>query len=589
MQRLLVVLLVLVVPPMASAQTAPFVEDLTSVLVQGAERSIAALWGDYDSDGDPDLLVTDADNGSLDELFRNEGGGIFTALSFQTNDAQSAITNSGSWVDLRVNGQLDLITSSLNDGSLLLNRGSQAGVPNFVHRFTRLDDFDDQRSVDMADYDGDGNLDGVILRRFNKTNLLVRNDLDRGMLLMPSAISERPYDTASSCWGDVNNDGRPDLYVVNTSFDPNELFLNVEGVMERVTDQPTVNDSGRSQSCSWGDYDADGDLDLAVTNVGSPDRLFRFDDGVAVEVALDGGAVTDSFGSAWGDVDNDGDLDLVIARVDEASMLFLNEGDDQFAQIPLGDASYGHGVAATLVDDDLDGDLDLYITYGGFNLLQQNRLYRNATDGVGNWLAVALRRPGEPNRYGVGAHVYAYATIDGVPGVQLRPMHTNSGRQAQAGYRVHFGLADATVVDSLVVDWPQGVSDDRTVLYDVAVNQAITVGDGVVASTDEAPEWGAGPVEALASFEVGEAHPNPSRGSVTIPVRSGGDGEVRAEVLDVLGRRLAVLEGEGAAGATVRLSWDGRDGSGGRAPAGMYVLRVQQGGDEEVVKVTLLD
>jgi hypothetical protein len=579
-------LVALVVPIGAAAQTAPFVEDLASPLVQGAEASLAALWGDYDGDGDLDLLVTDADDGALDNLYRNEGEEDFTLIPFVTNDASLAITNAGTWADLQGDGELDLITSALNDGSVFVNRGSGGGTPDFDHRPTQLDNFENQRSVDLADYNGDGLLDGVILRRFGYTNLLVRNDVRYGMVVANSAVSTNHYDSSSSCWGDVNNDRWPDLYVANSSFDPNEFFRNVSGVLQPVTNQPILNDTGRSQGCSWGDYDNDGDLDLVVTNYEGPDRLFRFDDGTAVLVDLDDGAITRTFGSTWGDVDNDGDLDLVVNRDSEPAMFFLNKGNDDFASIPLGDASDGYGVAATLVDDDQDGDLDLYLTYGGFNFAQPNHLYRNTTDGEGNWLEVDLRRTSGRNRFGIGAHVYAYATVDGAPRTMLRPVLARSGRAAQEGGRVHFGLGDATAVDSLVVVWPRGVGEGRTVLYDVEANQLITVSGGTeVTAGNVDVEASAG---LPASFAVEEVYPNPSPRTFTLTVRSGGDEPVRVAVLDVLGRRVAALEAEAPAGAAVRLVWVGTDDHGQPVAPGLYLLRVQQGADEEVAKVTLM-
>src|SRR5690606_38197267 len=146
---------------------------------------------------------------------------------------------------------------------------------------------------------------------------------------------------------------------------------------------------------------------------------------------------------------------------------------------------------------------------------------------------------------------------------------------------------DATVVDSLVVDWPQGIAEDRTVLYNVAVNQTLTV-TGTADGGDAAEAVVAASAEAPASFAGEGVHPNPSRPDLTLTVPSGGDAPVRAEVLDLLGLRVAVLEGEGAVGTPVRLRWDGTTTEGQAATAGLYVIRVRQGANEDVVKVTLL-
>ena len=85
---------------------------------------------------------------------------------------------------------------------------------------------------------------------------------------------------------------------------------------------------GDSRGLAWGDYDNDGDLDLAVANTSNEDNYIARNDGGGyfTKVVLTG---TDgaSQGLAWGDYDNDGDLDLAVANEQNQDTFILrNEG-----------------------------------------------------------------------------------------------------------------------------------------------------------------------------------------------------------------------------------------------------------------------
>jgi hypothetical protein len=147
---------------------------------------------------------------------------------------------------------------------------------------------------------------------------------------------------------------------------------------------------------SWVDYDGDGDLDLCVTNgydVGAAEpspqanRLYRNDGHGALEPVIGGSISKDegySSGNTWGDYDNDGDLDLFIAnQQDQENFLYRNDGEGVLTRV-VDDAIHGdggHSYAASWVDIDSDGALDLFVANGGLSHAGANFLYHNRGDG----------------------------------------------------------------------------------------------------------------------------------------------------------------------------------------------------------------
>ncbi|MDJ0648701.1 MAG: CRTAC1 family protein [Xenococcaceae cyanobacterium MO_188.B19] len=163
-----------------------------------------------------------------------------------------------------------------------------------------------------------------------------------------------------------------------------------------------------------------------------------------------------------GDFDNDMDLDLYMVATGPAgnrsNILYENQGDGTF--IAVSDAGgatgtrLGVGDSVVTADYDFDGFLDLFITNGqSLRPLNQDGAYQlfHNQGNDNHWLQIDLEGV-KSNRDGIGAQVFV--TTGGV--TQLREQNGGMHRSSQNHQRLHFGLADNTKVDEILIKWPSG-------------------------------------------------------------------------------------------------------------------------------------
>ncbi len=435
----------------------------------GESRGVA--WGDYDSDGDPDLYVANA-SGQWNALYRNDGNKNFKKITIASNKASEMVRHGGNsqgvnWVDYDNDQDLDLFVVSRGAEPNLLFRNDS--LTSFV-RITDSPLTKDSISASMAcwaDMDNDGDLD-VFLAGYGQPNLLFKNIGDgqfEEIETTPLTANKEGRARACGC-GDADNDGLPEIYVANAR-KPNLYFQNLGGwQFKNVENDHLVSDIGYSYGVSWADYDEDGDLDLFVANFDKQNFLYNNDgkgNFVPVtkgNIALERGGA--SKGHAWGDYDNDGDLDLYIGNgtygPDMLNFLYLNSGNGTFERDHEGviriHADTSAGVAHA--DYDRDGDLDLFVANWGSSD-QINRFYENV-GASGNWFTIRLSGR-YSNSYGVGTKVEALIS-DGFENKRLfRWMYPITGYGSQNDYELHFGLGSFSKIDSLIIHWPSGKED----------------------------------------------------------------------------------------------------------------------------------
>ena len=447
-------------------------EDVTGKAGVGhTGYGVGAMAGDYDGDGDVDLYVL---NYGPNVLYRNRGDGTFEDATAAAGVAgQQKINRFAKWstnavfLDHDQDGDLDLYVSNYmafdpSYRSYYLPQG-MPGATSYLGQASTLYRNDGGTFTDVTreagllrpmgkgmgasvvDYDGDGDPD-IFEANDAMANYLFRNNGDGTFTdvagVVHVAYNQAGEQTASmhGSFGDVNGDGRLDLYVADLTY--GALYVNTAARV--FTDRSIV--SGVSPAAGkfsgWGaglhDFDNDGHLDLFVATGGShhlfgeQDRLFRNrGEGKFADASLRCGGHFKvkrvGRGAAFGDLDNDGDVDIVVVNNDPDS-------------------------APSLLRNDNRG---------------------------GHWLAVKVVGT-RSNKDGVGALI----TVKAGGRTQVREVQRATSYLSSSDVRAHFGLGAAAVVDEVQVRWPRkGATVQR--LRGVKADQILKIvepgGDGAAA------------------------------------------------------------------------------------------------------------
>jgi enediyne biosynthesis protein E4 len=446
--------------------------DVTERAGLGLEAyGMGAATGDYDNDGDLDLFVTAF---GPDTLYRNNGNGTFSDVTAEAGVSDPLWSTSATFFDYDRDGNLDLFVANYLDFTIAGNKScaDPLGAPDYCG--PRL-----YRPVPDRLYRNTGN------GRF----------ID---VTGTAGISKSDGSGLGVTAGDYNGDGWLDLYVANDAT-PNQLWINRhdgtfvdEGLLSGAALNAGGNPEG-SMGIASGDFDADGDEDLFITNlIGETFVLYKndgkgtFDDGrVAAGLAAPTAAAT-GFGTDWFDYDNDGWLDLFVANgavnVIEAqrgqpspyrmkNQLFHNTGKGRFVETSqaggpaFARAEIGRGAAFGDVDN--DGDTDIVVSNNGGPV----RLFLNQNRTGNGWLQVSLEQSPR-NRFGFGARI----GLERVGSPTLwRRVRTDGSYLSASDVRVQFGLGAKATIAALRVQWPDGASERWT---EISANRRVTLRRG---------------------------------------------------------------------------------------------------------------
>ncbi|HEV8364563.1 MAG TPA: CRTAC1 family protein [Gemmatimonadaceae bacterium] len=463
-----------------------YVDHTAKAGLDGIVGGLNTVDADYDNDGDVDILVLRGawlgEAGKYPKsLLRNRGDGTFEDVTFESGLLSFHPSQTAAWADFNLDGYVDLFIGNESYANSLggPSHRSELWLNNRNGTFTEV-----AAKV------------GINLDEFVK-----------GVV-----------------WGDVNNDGLPDLFA-SVLYGRNKLFMNRGGTsidtwrFEETSAAAGVELPITSFPTWFWDFDQDGWEDLLVLSydVNSPlaemaareylrlpletvqqgkkiavesSHLYKNNgDGTFSDVTQRVGLadkVIYAMGSNFGDLDNDGWLDFYIGtgnpdlRSVIPNRMFHSVGGKRFDEVTL-PGGFGHiqkGHATAFADFDRDGDQDIYMVLGG--AYQGDRatsvLFENPGWAANKWIKLELEGR-TANRSAIGARV-AVDVVDASGATRTVRRTVNTGGSFGAGsLQLHIGLGRATRIEEVRIQWPDSARR-KTTYSDLALNSAYHVRQG---------------------------------------------------------------------------------------------------------------
>jgi len=340
----------------------------------------SVAWADYDLDGDQDfaLIGFSSLTAEMGRIYRNDGGGVFTLVdSLLTPVSSGSVT----WGDYDNDGDPDLLLNGQTGtgpvAATTLYRNDSNSV--FTEVPTSLPGI-----IGVArwiDYDGDGWQDvllgGAGVTLVGDSTHLFHNDTNG---VFTEVTTNLPgYFPSDISVVDFDNDGDLDFFLTggslsSTTFPVARLYRNdSNAVFTQVA--PNLKNLSTGTS-AWADYDLDGDLDLLYDGIDSSavvafTMLYRNDSAgnfALINTNLPGSGEPGSVD--WSDIDNDGDWDVLLS----GPALLRNDGGNMYTDITPATAQQSVPCSFADIDNDSDPDILLISSTGGFSA---STIFRN--------------------------------------------------------------------------------------------------------------------------------------------------------------------------------------------------------------------
>ncbi|HIG30799.1 MAG TPA: hypothetical protein EYQ50_24540, partial [Verrucomicrobiales bacterium] len=258
------------------------ITDLSPGIDLHDSDSTAAVFADVDGDHDMDLLVNLLGGGT--RLFENNGSGRFKDVTVSSGLSSEAASMSMALADIDLDGDIDLYVTNYRDETMMDQPKTRYRIGQDQNGRSIVTHVNG-RSTDQPEYKNRFRVSpsGNVFE-FGESDFLFIND-GQGVFESQSWTSGRFLDVrkqvlreAPMDWGlavqfhDVNDDGLPDLYVCNDLFTPDRFWINVGGGRFSELDPLSIrNFPTYSMGVDFSDVDRDGDVDVFVTDMLSPD------------------------------------------------------------------------------------------------------------------------------------------------------------------------------------------------------------------------------------------------------------------------------------------------------------------------------
>ena len=434
--------------------------------LQGRLYGMGVATGDYNNDGNVDLLVTNL-GGNI--LYHNNGDGTFTDVTAKAGVGGSGWCTGACFVDYDRDGRLDLIVSRYVQWDFSLDVYCGQHRPGY-RAYCHPDQFEPITHL-VFHNNGDGTFTDVSKK---------------------CGIFSSPGKGLGIAIDDFDNDGWPDIFVANDSVAEQLFRNNHDGTFTEVAlpSGLAYDQNGRAfagMGADFGDYKNAGWPSVIVNALANQKyKLFQNNKGTFDDVTDSAGlgAVTMShsgWGTKWIDYDNDGWLDLFVAQghvMDNIELteptlhyleppLLLRNNQGRFSNVsPEGGGIFTMPTAArgaAFGDLDNDGFVDIAINCNDGNAI----ILRNGGSNGNHWLTLNLVGASS-NRDAIGAKIRLLTESAN----QTRFVSTAGSYISASDKRAHFGLGPAKKVKLIEITWPGGIVQR---LESVAADQILTV------------------------------------------------------------------------------------------------------------------
>ncbi len=360
----------------------------------------SVAWGDYNSDGKLDILLTgETGSGMVSKIYRNNGNGTFSEDTTADSVLTGVTYSSVAWGDYNSDGKPDILLTGYNGATSVSKIYRNNGNGTFSEDTTADSSLTgvSYGSVAWGDYNSDGRPD-ILLTGDTGSGPVSKIYRNNGN----GTFTETPFTAdlnliavrlGSVAWGDYNSDGKPDILLTGKTASSALVSKIYRNNGDGTFSEDMTADGGLTavyqSSVAWGDYNSDGKSDILLTGwSGSAyvSKIYKNNGGTTFseDTTADAGLTGVAENSvAWGDYNSDGKPDILLTGYGasgQVSQIYRNNGGTTFsedftADLPL-TGVYGGSVAWG--DYNSDGKLDILLTgYNGSSAVSS--VYRNGS------------------------------------------------------------------------------------------------------------------------------------------------------------------------------------------------------------------